>query len=223
MPRCARASSPGSYSATPSDNARCRCSEPSTRSSVAPTGSSTSRTGRHSTGASAANGPSGDSGAGSRGSDENRSPAITSIGGSTAASPRTAVVLAVPFSPRTSTPPTSGATAARIRASNRSSEPTMADNGYCCGIRGSRTHCQLVGERGCARRQAPRPVFGLPGSLGSVRVTAAGPVPDSHRLPDSPCRNRSGSAVVPFGTTRAPRAWSRQCSTARGPHRSGVP
>ena len=59
IPRWARASRPGSYSALPSDSARSRCSEPSTRSSVAPTGSSTSRTGRVSVGASAGERPVG--------------------------------------------------------------------------------------------------------------------------------------------------------------------
>ena len=71
-------------------------------------------------------GPSGRERVGSRGSLENRSPAITSMGGSTAARARTIVDFAVPFSPRTSTPPTSGEIVVRIRASAMSSEPTTA-------------------------------------------------------------------------------------------------
>ena len=49
--------------------------------------------------------------------------------GSRLASARTAVDFAVPFSPRTSTPPTSGEMAFTSRASFRSSWPTMAENG----------------------------------------------------------------------------------------------
>ncbi len=76
------------------------------------------------------NGPSGDGVAVSRGSDENRSPATTSIGGSTAASARTMVDFAVPFSPRTSTPPIDGEIVASTRARAMSSEPTTAVKGY---------------------------------------------------------------------------------------------
>ena len=73
-PRWARASRPGSYSATPSRSARSRCSEPITRSSVAPTGSSTSRTGRVDDAASARRtGRRGRSGRGRPGRMENRS------------------------------------------------------------------------------------------------------------------------------------------------------
>jgi hypothetical protein len=54
---------------------------------------------------------------------------MTLIGGKRRASARTAVDFAVPFSPRTSTPPTSGETAFRRRASFRSSWPTMAEKG----------------------------------------------------------------------------------------------
>src|ERR671917_110675 len=52
------------------------------------------------------------------------------MGGRSLASARTAVDFAVPFSPRTSTPPTSGETALRSKASLRSSCPTMAEKGY---------------------------------------------------------------------------------------------
>ena len=53
-------------------------------------------------------GPSGQDGSGAAGSQENRQPATTSSGGSTAVSARTVVDLALPFSPRTSTPPIAG-------------------------------------------------------------------------------------------------------------------
>jgi hypothetical protein len=39
------------------------------------------------------------------------------------------VVFAVPFSPRTKTPPTSGEMVVKIKASAMSSEPTTAENG----------------------------------------------------------------------------------------------
>ena len=100
------------------------------RSSVAPTGSSTSRAGRGSTVAGDGEcGPSGQCGSGAAGSQENRQPATTSTGGSTAVSARTAVDLAVPFSPRTSTPPIAGETALSMSASRMSSIATMALNG----------------------------------------------------------------------------------------------
>ena len=67
------------------------------------------------------------------GSQEKRQPATTGTAGSSAASARTAVDLAVPFSPRTSTPPTPGCTALSSSASRRSSWPTTAENGKCPG------------------------------------------------------------------------------------------
>ena len=79
---------------------------------MAPTGSSTSRAGR-STPAAPAWGPSGHSGSGAAGSQANRHPSTTDTGGSSAASARTTVDFAVPFSPRTSTPPMAGETAFR--------------------------------------------------------------------------------------------------------------
>ena len=48
------------------------------------------------------------------------------------------VVLAVPFSPRTNTPPTSGETVVKIKASAMSSEPTTAENG---NVRTSHPSC----------------------------------------------------------------------------------
>ena len=99
------------------------------RSSATPIGSSTSRTGRSSVGASAGIRPSGVSAPRSSGAEEKRSPETTSMGGSTPVSARTMVDLAVPFSPRMRTPPTAGDTAVRMRASAMSSDPTTALNG----------------------------------------------------------------------------------------------
>ena len=99
------------------------------RSSVAPIGSSTRRTGRCSVGASWGIGPSGVSVPRSDGALENLSPATTSICGRIPASARTIVDLAVPFSPRINTPPTDGETAFNRRASAMSSEPTTALKG----------------------------------------------------------------------------------------------
>ena len=52
--------------------------------------------------------PAGQVGSGSSGSQLKRQPSTTLMLGITSASARTMVVFAVPFSPRTSTPPTSG-------------------------------------------------------------------------------------------------------------------
>ena len=99
-----------------------------------------------------------------------------SIGGSTEARARTVVDFAVPFSPRTRTPPTSGEIVVRTRASVMSSEATTAHRGYCSGMGAPALVANFMG--------GGRPVFGLLGSSCSTsRVTAAGPVPDSHRLP----------------------------------------
>src|SRR5690606_6072346 len=74
----------------------------------------------------------GQDGSGASGSHENRHSSTTVICGNSAAWARTVVDFAVPFSPRTSTPPIDGDTAHRVRASARSSEPTTAPNGYTC-------------------------------------------------------------------------------------------
>ncbi len=103
-------------------------SAPTRRSSEAPTGSSTMRAGRAPPGPAPC-GPSGQCGSGAAGAHENRQPGTTSTCGSSADSARTAVDLAVPFSPRTSTPPTAGLTAFSRSASRRSVWPTTAVNG----------------------------------------------------------------------------------------------
>lgn len=58
-----------------------------------------------------------------------RAPVSSTTGGSSWASARTTVDLAVPFSPRTSTPPMPGCTAHKISASCSRSCPTTAENG----------------------------------------------------------------------------------------------
>ena len=71
----------------------------------------------------------GSAGPGAAGSQENRQSGTTVTAGRSAASARTAVDFAVPFSPRTSTPPTPGCTALSSSARRRSSWPTTAENG----------------------------------------------------------------------------------------------
>ena len=68
-------------------------------------------------------------GARSPGANAKASPAAAATGGSSGARPRTAVDFAVPRSPRTSTPPTSGATALTSSASTSASWPTIALSG----------------------------------------------------------------------------------------------
>ncbi len=65
----------------------------------------------------------------SAGSQCQRQPTTATIGGSRAASARTAVLLPVPRSPKTSTPPMPESTAAIRIASFISSWATMAENG----------------------------------------------------------------------------------------------
>ena len=120
---------PGWKDVTPTVSKCPTSSEPVSRSSVAPTGSSTSRVGRDCAAAPAGCGPSGHCGSGAAGEHEKRQPATTSTGGRTAVSARTAVDFAVPFSPRTSTPPIAGEIALRMSASRMSSMATMALNG----------------------------------------------------------------------------------------------
>ncbi|MFC7716975.1 hypothetical protein [Nonomuraea recticatena] len=114
---------------TPSVSARSRSSEPTRRSSDAPTGSSTSEADLVTACSPGSCGPSGHCGSGSSGSQAKRQPASTSTAGSWAASALTMVDLAVPFSPLTSTPPTRGETALSTSASLRSSSPTTALKG----------------------------------------------------------------------------------------------
>ena len=93
---------PGSKAFTPSCKAFSKFMDPMTRSSVALIGNSTTVI---------ASAPS-------------------SIGGNRFASARTAVDLAVPFSPSISTPPMDGLIALSKRANFISSCPTIAVNGY---------------------------------------------------------------------------------------------
>ena len=93
---------PGSKAFTPSCRAFSKLIDPTTQSSVALIGSSTTVI---------ASAPS-------------------SIGGNRFASARTAVDLAVPFSPSINTPPMDGLIALSNRANFISSWPTIAVNGY---------------------------------------------------------------------------------------------
>ncbi len=68
-------------------------------------------------------------GSGAAGSQENRHLATTLMPGRMPVSARTRVVLAVPFSPVSSTPPRPGSTAPSSSASRASSCPTTAENG----------------------------------------------------------------------------------------------
>ena len=78
-------------------------------------------------------------------------------------------------------------------------------------------------------RSGARPVFGLPGSPGGGQVTAAGPVPESHRLPRfsrraRPSRDRPSGHLVPVArhdsvsrSCRPTRPVSRRPSSASAP------
>src|SRR6267378_2134607 len=108
-PPSARASRPDRNSELPSCNTREISSDPTTRSSVAPRGSST-----------------------------NGAAFPSDVLGRSAARPRAAVLLAVPLSPVISTPPIVGSTATSTSASFKSSCPTTAENGKSGLIEGSR-------------------------------------------------------------------------------------
>ena len=127
MPRFASARRPGSSAINPSRSARAMSTEPATRSSVAFSGRSTTRTCLLRD--SSRPFRSRQTGHGSAGSHEKEQSATTSICGISAASPRTAVDLAVPLGPSTSTPPTDGLTALSRSARLRRSCPTIAVNG----------------------------------------------------------------------------------------------
>ena len=107
--------------------------------------------------------------------------------GITSASARTIVVFAVPFSPRTRTPPTSGDTVVKISASAMSWEPTTAENGNV-----------LTSHPSCG---SPRPRHVWVGSAyADATATSHGRRPDfpglllSDQLPESQWRDRSGLA-----------------------------
>src|SRR5687768_14811288 len=99
------------------------------------------------------------------------------------------VVLAVPFSPRTRTPPTSGETVVRIRARARSSLPTIAENGNVLASTAiSRTSTLPAGVHarvekwslGPMRLGRPaRQTSWLPGWAGSQWRDRSGLAPDS--------------------------------------------
>ena len=99
------------------------------------------------------------------------------------------VVFAVPFSPRTKTPPTSGEIVVRTSASAMSSEPTMAENGYLL----ESVPVTPDPSRGCPRPlcrevRSSRPSLGPAAGCGRRpdfldRGHSGGTAPESHRIP----------------------------------------
>src|SRR5690606_37115402 len=112
------------------------------------------------------------------------------IHGSTSARPRTVVDFAVPFSPRTRTPPMAGLIEVRTRARPMSSrpeavvgsysQPTTAENGYFSGT----LRLPLVGHGWLGREAGLRTDQVTPvGVLGSPQRACAGFSPASQILP----------------------------------------
>jgi len=133
-PRLAAAKTPGSKWRSPFWMARSISSVPTTRSSVAETGRLMKGVGRRMTGkgsleAAARSMHSVHQWVGSCGSQPKRQPSIASSSGRRAAKARAAVDLAVPRSPRMSTPPMRGSTALSTRARRMRSCPTIAVKG----------------------------------------------------------------------------------------------
>src|SRR5205823_4437383 len=139
MLRLASASTPASKRRSPLLIAASMSIAPTTRSSEALIGSSTTRIRRRARGsvspAAIRARQSAHSASRSEGSQPKWQPSTTSCSGSSRARARTAVDLPVPFSPRISTPPIVGTMAFRIRASFIDSWPTMAVKGYECRSR----------------------------------------------------------------------------------------
>src|SRR5437899_697749 len=133
MLRFASARTPGSKRLAPDRSAASMSIVPTTRSSEALIGSSTTRMRRLWYGRVPAAWRrarrSAQSASPSAGSQPKWQPSTTSCSGSSRASARTAVDLPVPFSPRMRTPPIVGTTALRIRASFIDSWPTIAVKG----------------------------------------------------------------------------------------------
>ena len=130
MFRFASASTPGSKRRVPSRSAASRSMVPTTRSSEALIGSSTTRIRRRVRGS----GPDSSRSTHSQhrspsGEHPKRHPSTTSCSGSRRARARTAVDFAVPFSPRISTPPIAGLIAFRTSASFIRCWPTIALKG----------------------------------------------------------------------------------------------
>ena len=147
MLRFASASTPGSKRRVPVRRAASMSIVPTTRSSEALMGSSTTRIrrlwcGRVPAAISLAR-QSSHSASRSAGSHPKWQPSTTSCSGSSLASARTAVDLPVPFSPRMSTPPIVGTIAFRIRASFIDSWPTIAVKGNECRSRVTLTYKRI--------------------------------------------------------------------------------
>ena len=134
MLRFASARMPASNSFLPCRIAASISSVPTTRSSVALTGSSTTRMGTLSSfmraPAAAFLRQSSQKNSGAAGSQRHAQPATARMAGSSSAAARTAVDFAVPFSPLISTPPKDGMTILSKSAFFISSCPTMAEKGY---------------------------------------------------------------------------------------------
>ena len=170
------------------------------------------------------------------GSQENRQSGTTVTAGSSAASARTAVDFAVPFSPRTSTPPTPGCTALSSNASRRSSWPTTAENGNRTRRRRSTRRaalwrsraraCQTGGHgREIRRRAVTDHIAHVPRCRGAARRDrragrAARPAPRRTTCPvrrgtrrGRPARRRGRAARG--GTRRSPAARASACRGRR--------
>mmetsp|Transcript_62792 Transcript_62792/g.120905 ORF Transcript_62792/g.120905 Transcript_62792/m.120905 type:complete len:280 (+) Transcript_62792:552-1391(+) len=132
-PRLTRAKMPGSKALPPSSSARSMSMVPVTRSSVAPSGSSTKGVRRISTGKSSPAAKRSRTSslceAGFAGSELYLSSATVGMSGNSRTKARTAVDLPVPRSPWIKTPPMTGSIKFNMRASFMSSCPTTAENG----------------------------------------------------------------------------------------------
>ena len=115
---------------------------------------------------------------------------------------------AVPFSPRTSTPPTSGEIVVRTSASAMSSEPTTAENGVLAPYRSRRSLPAACPRPAVPRGRSSAPFSGTAAGRGGRpdfldRGHSGGTAPDSHRIPpphrlDDVIRHRSsyGRGVI---------------------------
>ena len=160
-PRLAEAKTPGSKWRSPSLMARSISNVPTTRSSVAETGRSTKEVRKTSEGSSSPDAARSRHSVhhvvGSSGLHLNRHLATTLTSGSSAASARAAVDLAVPRSPRIKTPPIRGLTAFSVSARRMRSCPTIAVNGNT-GVKDwflGRSSGQIWAERHYTARDLP--------------------------------------------------------------------
>src|ERR1700694_187116 len=150
MLRLASARTPGSKRFDPVRRAASMSIVPTTRSSEALIGSSTTRMRRLCEGSTPADlrrsRQSAHSASTSDGSQPKWQPSTTLCSGRSLASARTAVDLPVPFSPRMRTPPIVGTIAFKIRASFIDSWPTIAVKGKLCRSSVTLTRSRIGGE-----------------------------------------------------------------------------